>query len=209
MDETVNTSGFDAIESAMLSLYPTQTNPLHYATMINWSLGGNDPLDGVSIYETDDFYHFVTFGFSELYEKESKNLEYSGFGFELTLKLQKSPDVDEFELKNMVGVLQGLARYIFADGAVFSPYEYIYTGQKNGIDQHGKSKLTGFFTLPSSLGVLNTPNGKVEFVELLGMTNHELLQAYEKKATRAEIEALVHQYNLQNVYTNLSRDDLF
>ena len=76
-------------------MYPGQTNPKHYGTIISWRFGGNDPLDGINIYDGGDYYHFVTFGLSEIYEKESENKEYSGFGFELTVKLKKDGLDDE------------------------------------------------------------------------------------------------------------------
>ena len=67
------TSGWDAITQAMLALYPGQTDPIHYAPVLSYRLGGNDPLDGISIYDGGSYYHFVTYGFSELYEKESQH----------------------------------------------------------------------------------------------------------------------------------------
>lgn len=47
------------------------------------------PLDGISVYNGGDYFHFVTYGLSELYEKQNGNPERSGYGFELTLKLKK------------------------------------------------------------------------------------------------------------------------
>ena len=88
--EYIETSGWDAITRAFEKLYPEQTDPLHYAPMISWRLGGEDPLDGISIYDGGDYYHFVTYGLSELYDKESEDFDYSGYGFELTLKLKKA-----------------------------------------------------------------------------------------------------------------------
>lgn len=85
-DEQINTSGFDAIQETFLKIYPNQKDPLHYAPIIKHIFGGKDPLDGISVYRGDGYYHFVTYGFSELYEKEQENKEYSGFGFELTFK---------------------------------------------------------------------------------------------------------------------------
>jgi hypothetical protein len=77
-------------------------------------LGGNDPLDGISVYDGGDFWHFVTYGFSDLYEKETKDPEWSGFGFELTMKLKKTAsvvlsDTDDAEIRNVAGILQSLA----------------------------------------------------------------------------------------------------
>ena len=88
--DTLSTAGWDAITHTLLAQYPSQTDPIHYAPPVSYRLGGSDPLDGISIYDGGEFYHFVTYGFSELYEKESENEQYSGFGFELTLKLRKS-----------------------------------------------------------------------------------------------------------------------
>ncbi|MEI0843207.1 suppressor of fused domain protein, partial [Brachyspira pilosicoli] len=125
-------------------------------------------------------------------KKESENKEYSGFGFELTFKLKmnekqinntKDDDTQDNEIKTAVGFLQQLAKYVFESGAVFNPYEYIWTKQKEGIDAEQKSKITGFITIPDEAGEINTPNGKVIFVELLGATDAELNAIYDKKIT--------------------------
>lgn len=87
--DQVLTSGWDAITEACERIYPEQKAPKHYGTIISWQLGGNDPLDGISIYEGEDYWHFVTYGLSELYEKESENKEISGYGMEFTFKLKK------------------------------------------------------------------------------------------------------------------------
>ena len=174
--------GWNAIEEACLKLYPGKTDPKHYGTLISWSLGGNDPLDGISIYDGGDYYHFVTFGLSELYEKECENKEYSGYGFELTVKLKKDGLADDEEaIRGMCGILQAVARMTFNEGDIFQPYEYLYTGQTTGIDPQGKSQLTGFITTLDELGEIETPNGKLQFVELTGVTDDELKAVMDKK----------------------------
>jgi len=55
-------------------MYPDQPDPLHYGTLISWRLGGEDLLDGISIYDGGDFRHSLAYGFSELYEKETERL---------------------------------------------------------------------------------------------------------------------------------------
>ncbi|MDR1702135.1 MAG: suppressor of fused domain protein [Sporomusaceae bacterium] len=178
------TRGWDAITARFEQLYPGQTNPNHYGTLISYALGGNDPLDGISIYDGGDFWHFVTYGFSELYEKNSENdSEWSGFGFELTFKLKKLSWIDESEIKNIAGVLQSLARYVFSSQRGFKPYEYIWTKQTEGFDCNGKSKLTGFATAPDEAGLIETPNGKVEFICVVGLTDKELQKIANKEAS--------------------------
>jgi hypothetical protein len=87
--------GWDAIDEEAKRIYPGQDNPKHYAALIKWRLGGPDPLDGISVYDGGDYWHFVTYGLSELYEKESENKEWSGYGMEFTFKLKKDNYVDE------------------------------------------------------------------------------------------------------------------
>ncbi|MCL2493340.1 MAG: suppressor of fused domain protein [Clostridiales bacterium] len=201
-DEEFAAPGWDAITEVFTKLYPGQDNPLHYGTLVKWQLGGNDPLDGVSIYESDGYYHFVTYGFSDLYEKERDDPERSGFGIELTMKLKKGNADDEGEIKCVVGNLQGLARYVFKSGKVFQPNEYIYTGQTNGIDLNHASKLTGFIMTLDEIGEIDTPNGKVMFVQLVGATERELQSVLNKEKTVPEILAL-----LPGTVTDLARGD--
>lgn len=192
--EYIETSGWDAITRAFEKLYPEQTDPLHYAPIISWRLGGEDPLDGISVYDGGDYYHFVTYGLSELYDKESEDFDYSGYGFELTLKLKKSSLKNtEEELNCICGILQTLGRITFENGDIFLPFEYIYTGQKTGMDSKSISNITGFVTVPDEVGEINTPNGLLQFVQLVGMTDAELKAIVDKKNTVEEmIEKLGH-----------------
>lgn len=111
-------------------------------------------------------------------------MEYSGYGFELTFKLKmteeqkkrkkKDLDAKDKELKNICSIFQELARYVFETGEIFQANEYIWTGQKEGIDANKKSKITGFITTMDIAGEISTPNGKVQFIELVGATDKEL-----------------------------------
>ena len=85
--EEVKAVGWDAITDACEKIYPDQKEPKHYGTLVSWKLGGNDPLDGISIYDGGDCWHFVTYGLSEIYEKETDNKDVSGYGMEFTFKL--------------------------------------------------------------------------------------------------------------------------
>ncbi len=108
---------------------------------------------------------------------------------EFTFKLKKDDyENTEAEQKCICGILQSLARMTFEYGELFRPYEYIYTGQTTGIDSKAKSNITGFITIPdTSLNPISTPNGKVEFVELIGVTNDELLAIQNKQIRVKEL----------------------
>ena len=191
-NEEINTSGWDAIDQEFSRIYPGQDNPKHYGVLIKWRFGGNDPLDGVSIYDGGDYWHFVSYGLTELYDKECENPEVSGYGFELTLKLKKYDFEDqEAEFKNICNIFQIIARMSFERGELFFPYEYIYTGQQEGMDAKQKSNLTGFITIEdTSANKINTPNGSVFFLELVGMTDAELKTLSTGDTVKAVYEKL-------------------
>ncbi len=176
MPEETNCAGWDAITAEFLRIYPGQTDPRHYGTLVSWAMGGNDPLDGISVYDGGDFWHFVSYGLSELYEKETDDPAVSGYGYELTFKLKKDNyENEENEIRCICGIMQAIARITFNNGDIFRNNEYIYTGQKTGIDSKQKSKITGFICINDpSVNTIDTPNGKVEFIELVGMTDAEL-----------------------------------
>lgn len=188
--------GFDAITNECERVYPDQKNPKHYAPLMGWYFGGNDPLDGISIYDGGDYFHFVTYGLSELYEKHSDNKEISGYGMEFTFKLKKDNcDENDTEIKCICGILQSIARITFTKGELFHAYEYLYTGQKQGIDVAMKSKITGFITIPDlQFNTIDTLNGKVDFVEFIGVTDNEL-QAIKNK-----------QISVKDLYEKLGTD---
>lgn len=104
----------------------------------------------------------------------------------------------------MAGILQALARYVFENQSPFGLYEYIYTGQKNGMDLQGKSKITGFVTMPDPVGQIHTPNGKISFIQLVGLTDKELKSIQSKEYT---VEQILQQ--LGTSLTDYSRTDLF
>ena len=185
----VNVNGWDAITNLCDKIYPNQENPKHYGTLISWKLGGNDPLKGISIYDGGDYWHFITYGLSELYEKESAIKDVSGYGMELTFKLKKDNyENEENEIKCICGILQSIARITFTKGEVFNSYEYLYTGQTEGIDYNRKSNITGFITVPDDkFHEINTQNGKVNFVEFIGVTDNELKAIQKKRITVNEL----------------------
>lgn len=174
----IKTLGWDAITNECERTYPSQKNPLHYGTLIDWRFGGNDPIKGISIYDGGEYWHFVTYGLSELYEKESENKKISGFGMEFTFKLKKDNyENEEEEIKCICGILQSIARVTFTKGEVFNAYQYLYTGQTQGIDTKMKSNITGFITIPDlHFKSIDTLNGELNFVEFIGVTNNELME---------------------------------
>lgn len=166
--------GWDAIDSEFGRLYPN-IKPAHYATNINSRamFGGNNFLDGYSIYDTNKGYqHIVTYGMSALYaDEESFGKQYSCWGYEMTMKLKEtSPQNCLWALD----VMSNLARY------TYQSKNYYEAGQcvaGNGTPLHigTDSAITALITVhDTSAQTLDTVHGKVEFIELVGITESEL-----------------------------------
>lgn len=206
--EDVVATGWDAITAEAERVYPLQKNPKHYGTLIKYRLGGKDPIDGFSVYDGGDCWHFVTYGLSELYEKETNNKEISGYGMEFTFKLKKDNYEDEeAEIMNICEILQGIARITFSNGEIFNEYEYLYSGQTDGIDVNKKSNITGFITIPDKdFTPINTPNGKLKFVEFIGVTDDELKAIMDKRIKTKELYEMlgsdVTNYHRKSVFEN-------
>ena len=124
---------------------------------------------------------------------------------EFTFKLKKDNyENEENEIKCICGILQSIARITFTNGEIFNTYEYLYTGQTEGIDYNSKSNITGFITIPDDkFHEIDTPNGKVYFVLFIGVTDSELKALKDKKVTVKElydkINSDVTDYNRKSV----------
>ena len=165
--------GWDAITDALSGIYGDQ-EPVHFGTILPAMLGGDDPLQGISVYrrdEADRQYHYVTYGFSELYEKESSDPEVSGFGFELTIVLDAEDDVTDPPMWPL-SLLQNLARYVFSSGNAFDENHHLPCNGPIALEA-GTDMTCLAFLLDPLLGEIETPNGNVKFLRMVAMTDDE------------------------------------
>ena len=165
--------GWDAIDSLLKQVYGDQ-EPLHWGTVIKYCLGGNDPLDGISAYRSSrlaDHWHFVSFGLSELYQKESDDPDYSGWGIEFTFRLARSPGEEQPPMWAL-NFLQNLARYVFESGRVFAPGHHMHLNGPIALESDTLIEAIGFVHDPE-LEPIDTPHGRLEFIQIVGLTNDE------------------------------------
>ncbi len=171
-DET-NALGWNAIDGALDELYEG-VEPMHWGTVLPFNLGGEDPLYGVSVYHNlhqQPHLHYVTYGFSDLYEKESDDPEWSGFGFELTFRLA-APEKAEPPIW-VVNFLQNLARYVFQSGNGLGEGHTLPLNSPICLETETLIRTVTFVEDPE-LGIIETPNGKVQFLQVVGLTEDEL-----------------------------------
>lgn len=172
-DDGDEAPGWHAIDEAMLRLYPAQSNPPHFAPTLSPVFSEDELIYGVSGYKADDpaHWHMVTYGFSELYAKESDDPTVSGWGFELTLRLPRKAR-DKQPPAWAINFLFNLGRYVlrsrnpFGDGHAMDLNGPICVGADTAIRAIA-------FTTDSQLGTIDTPNGRVEFLQVVGLTPDE------------------------------------
>ncbi|MCY1140981.1 suppressor of fused domain protein [Actinoplanes sp. Pm04-4] len=145
---------------------PSRSAPAHVTLS---ALGGADPLDGVSFYAREEpvpHWHLVGYGMSDLYEKET-----SGWGFEFTFRVARAEHETEPPMW-AANLLQNLARYVYSSGNWFEPGHHM---NANGpIRQGYETAVTALaFVEDPELGTIDTPNGGLRFLQVVGLTADE------------------------------------
>lgn len=200
--------GWAAIDSRLKDVYGSQ-EPRHWGTVVNAMLGGPDPIDGISAYESQaggiSHLHFCTYGYSELYyNDEAVGKDFSGFGFEMTFRLASPlPPIEQPAW--VWNLLQNLARYVFNSGKWFEEYHWI---PANGpIRLEYETDIVGLaFARDPELAPIESPHGMVEFIQAFGITSGELASLIAKSRS---CEQIIEEQRRLNplLITDLARRD--
>ncbi|MGV6493096.1 suppressor of fused domain protein [Stenotrophomonas rhizophila] len=202
------TQGWDAINAALAALYPGQ-DPKHYGTALPYTLGGDDPLDGISVYWADaprPHWHYVTYGFSELYDKQSDDAADSGYGFELTFRLAAAPGEGPDAAPPVwpMNLLQNLARYVFGSGNVFEAGHHLDANGPIALETDTVLRHLALVEDPQ-LPARDTANGRVRFLQVVGLSDEEMA-AVRRWSTQGVLDALASAMPLW--ITDLQRGSL-
>ena len=174
-DDLPEASGWQAIDAALSPLYGDQ-QPRHWGPILHARIGGPDPLDGISAYRVEKpaHWHYLTYGMSELYEKETDDPEVSGWGFEFTLRLVRQGEADEAEPPAWVlNFLNNLARYVLETGNVFDVGHHMDLNGPIALAEDTAIRALAFAADPE-LGSIATPHGRLKFLQVVGLTLDEL-----------------------------------
>lgn len=192
--------GWDAITEAFEALYPGQTNPVHRAPLVYRMNDISDnaaAFDGISTYDAGDYWHFVTYGLTELYSKRNNDSEYSGFGYELTFKLEKNAGAPpEWPFL----MLESIGKAVW-NGEDLAPGHTIRTGP---VDGNANTRQNALLALadPQLPRVVETPNGKVHFLLLFAVPNEireKLLAEYDAEDTGEQTQpGIIDTLRLRN-----------
>lgn len=178
--------GWDAIDAALAKIHPVQ-QPLHWGTN---RLPGQDGLYGLSAYRQGDHWFFVTYGLSELFAKESEDRAVSGWGFELTMR---AVGADAEPPAWPRALLDRLGSVVYSSGRPFGVgHRLDAVSQITG--GNPPTRLTCIaFTDDPELGTIETPNGSVTFLAVVGITPDELAEM--KASTTATVLGQIRASN--------------
>lgn len=208
-DEAV---GWLAIDKKVEEVYG-KTPPRHYAPPLHFALGGQDPIDGTSIYDSDkqEFHrHFISYGMSELYyNEEAAGGDFSKWGFEFTFRLKPFAEDEEAEGDPVwvIEVMNNLARYVYQSQKWFEEYHFVPANGPIRTETKAHVDIVGLVFAPDpELGKIDTPHGEVTFLQMVGITSKEL-ERLKANPTTDEVKKLVDEMRKDNplLITDLTR----
>lgn len=182
-------SGWLAIESEFARLYGEQ-EARHVGYMPGRAFGS--VLQGCSAYRASDYWHFVTFGLSNIFDdEEPDNDGYSGMGYELTWRVRRgAPDAETPDWP--FDAIQKLAKWSIDAEVVLGEHTRIHLKQSVTGFPHTDDPDTNLRGLllaeDSEIGTIATPNGSVQFLQLVAVTEEAMRQATESDATAVVAE---------------------
>ena len=181
----VESPGWDAITEAVETVYPG-IQPRHVGYVPGLHLGSG--LQGCSAYRASDHWCYVTYGLTELWAKHpDADPRVSGWGYEMTLRLVAS-DRDEQAPGWPFNMLERIALHTQTEAKPLWVGDRLQLG--GPITGEANTRLIAVaFTIDPLFPVIVTPNGRVEFRSLIGITAEELqrMQATSTESVLAEM----------------------
>lgn len=193
-------ASMQAISDELYRRYPNENEPVQYIAKSSAISEDHELYDEIVLVDGGEYWHFVSLGLSR--KANTSSVTEKRF-YELSLKLKKYPALDEEECVHIADTMQSLLRYLSDSGAPIGAYQYLNLSEDKGIDAGGYSEITGFLVLPSDLGPIQTDKKRIEFLELVGMTQSELRAIREEETTverlSKKLEAPITDYGRKSL----------
>ncbi|GAC1332553.1 MAG: hypothetical protein NVSMB17_11800 [Candidatus Dormibacteria bacterium] len=184
-EEEQRAPGWRAVSEAMRRIHPGAPAPHHAAT------SRGEPRDtvvwAIDAYRGDGHWHLVTLGLTELWEKHSSDPDHSGWGFELTMKVPRDAAEDEPPGWAM-NLLKVVGDSVFRTGQPLAEGSRLDIGAP--VTGRLLSRLEALALTPDpDLPPITSPNGRVEFLLVVGITRGEL-EAMQSSSTAAVLAGI-------------------
>jgi len=188
--------GAFSIESKLKEMYG-DLQPRFYSPQVMSFQGGDHTLDGVAIYDNDGYFHLVSYGMSHLYyNEEAVGQEYSKWGLEFSLRVKPVKEDEGEDPFWAIQLMNNLARFIEETKVWFDEYQFLPLG--GSIRAESDTDIVGLaFVKDVDLGEIDTPHGKVIFLQLVGLTSKQL-KYLEDNPSKEKVKAALDEIQKTN-----------
>ena len=185
-----------AIEERLNQVYG-DLQPRFYSPQTMSFQGGEDPIDGVAVFDVNEYRHLVSYGMSHLYYNEQAvGGEYSKWGFELTFRVMPFEGDEDQDPFWVIQLMNNLARFVEETKVWFNEYQFLPLG--GPIRSDADTDIVGVaFVKDVDLNEIDTPHGKVIFLQMVGL-NKEQLTRLENNSTTEEVKAVLNEIKASN-----------
>jgi hypothetical protein len=184
----IDERGWEAITAAVALRYPGAED-FHVAYPPGVHFGS--ALQGCSALAGADHWFYVSYGLTELWTKQSDDPTTRGYGFELTIRVPRTPEQDA-PPQWPYGLVVHLAEYVRGGPQPLWIGDRVRLG---GPVIGGPDSALTTVTVTPDVEVLpiDTPNGRVELWQLVGLTDAEVAAAQE--SSTADVLAAMARSN--------------
>ena len=188
--------GAIAIENRLKEVY-ADLQPRFYSPQVMSFQGGEDPIDGVSVFDNNGYYHLISYGMTHLYYNEQAvGEEYSKWGFEFSFRVKPVSADNGEDPFWAIQLMNNLGRFVNETKVWFNEYQFLPLG--GPIRTECDTDIVGVaFVKDIDLDEIETPHGKVIFLQMVGL-NSEQLKRLENTSTQEEVKAVLDEIKLIN-----------
>nr|WP_237534844.1 suppressor of fused domain protein [Streptomyces sp. SID3343] len=160
----------------MAALYPGIA-PVYQAYSPGLGLGSG--LQGCSAYPVRGFWHYVSYGLTELWVKRAdSNPDWSGWGYEFTMRVAR-PDVYAPPPQWPYTLLERLARVVHGKGLILGAGHRMDVGEPITGGTPPTTLTALAFAADPLLPTRRTEHGNVEFLQIVGITRADLAEMHD------------------------------
>lgn len=166
----IRAPGWAALEALLIRTHGG--DPTYFSSQ---DLEDECPVESIAVFRVEEpapHWHLVSCGLSELYDKKFISPEVSGFGFELTMRVPLR-EGEENPPSWPIQLLRNLGRYLTVARQPFAEGEHMNAHAPLALDEPCTLTAVCFLEDPA-LGAIQTPNGSLRFLQVLGLTEDEL-----------------------------------
>lgn len=185
-----------SIENRLKEVY-SNLEARFYSPQVMSFQGGDDPIDGVAVYDNDGYKHLISYGMSHLYYNESAvGEEYSKWGFEFTFRVKPVAEDNGEDPFWVIQLMNNLGRFVNDTKVWFNEYQFLPLG--GAIRTDSETDIVGLaFVKDADLDEIETPHGKVIFLQMVGL-NSAQLKRVENNSSQEEVMAVLDEIRVDN-----------